>query len=113
MGMTRDRALRIVEWVIGTLKCSDKEKLSPFEKELYAKCTEPEVLVNGRRWPGISVKDIKPEMVLVLEEGYWKVNSIHIVDNNLYELELSVLEPPVRMKQIIRKRHSTLMAYLR
>jgi len=116
-GMTGNRAIKILEWAEGTLKWAAPDKLTAFERELLAKCNEIEIAIAGYgRVPAIHVRDIKPTMKLVFEDGYWEVESIHKVDNNLFEIALCLWAHggvKVNERKIIRKRYSTLLGYIR
>lgn len=111
-GMTGNRAVKILEWVEQTLRTIDPAELTQFEKTLLERISEPEISIPGYgRVPAVEVRNIKPNMDLVLEDGtVWRVDTIHIVENNLYELALN---GKATERQIIRKRHGTRMGYVK
>lgn len=111
-GMTGERAIRVLKWAENWLKQSSPDKLTVFERELLAKCDEVEIAIPGYgRVPAIEVKDIIAGMTLVLEDGtMWTVDTIHKVDNALFELALN---GKATGRQVIRKRYSTRIGYLK
>lgn len=110
--MVGNRAIRILEWAVKKLENSPIE-LTQFEKTLLERCKEQEINIVGYgRFPAIEVKNIKKDMKLVLDEGQIvKVESIHKVENNLHELLL--IGVVNNQRQIIRKRYTTMMAYIK
>lgn len=114
--MTGNHAIRILQWVVGTLKWAALDQLTSFERELLAKCNEIEISIPGcGRFPAIEVRNIVPKTRLVLEDGtYWEVESVHPVDKSLSEIVLEeIVHGREPKRQIIRKRHKTLMAQLK
>jgi hypothetical protein len=114
-GMTGNRAIRILEWAVGTLRWAgdtDPSRLTPFERELLAKCREIEVNIPGYgRVPTLEVREITPKTKLVLNDGtVWEVESIINVDSGLLELTLNGI---LSGRQIIRKRPTTRIGYIK
>lgn len=113
--MTGNRAIKILEWVVGTLRLAgdtDPSRLTPFERELLAKCREVEVNIPGYgRVPTLEVREITPKTKLVLDDGtVWEVEFIINVDGGLLELTLNGMASG---RQIIRKRPTTRMGYVK
>lgn len=114
--MTGNRAIKILEWAVGTLKWAGPEHLTAFERELLAKCNEIEISIPGcGKFPAIEVRNIIPKTRLVLEDGtYWEVESVHPIDKSLSEIVLEeIVHGREPKRQIIRKRHKSLMAQLK
>jgi hypothetical protein len=111
IGMTGNRAIKILEWVEATLKDIEPSELTQFERTLLERISEAKINIPGYgRVPAVEVRNITPKMKLVLEDAnVWEVESIHKVDNNLFELALI----GAKGRQIIRKRYGTRIGRIR